>query len=102
MVKAATVVAWHRKGSKLFRTSKSHRQKPGRPRIDKDARKPIVEMANTNVGWGAPRIHGERLKLGIQVSQSTVQRYMRKKKAPSGSRQRWKTFVFFVLSVDRR
>ena len=127
MVEPATVVAWHRKGFKLFWTWKSRRRKPGRPRVDKDVRKLIVEMANTNVGWGAPRIHGELVKLGIEVSQSTVQRYMPKREAPSGSRQRWKTFlhnhmhqslaidfavvptitfeviyVFFVLSVERR
>ena len=93
MVKPSTVVGWHRKGFKLFWTSKSRRRPPGRPRIDKDVRKLIIEMASTNIGWGAPRIHGELLKLGIMVSQSTVQRYMPKRKAPPGSRQRWRTFL---------
>ena len=127
MVKPATVVGWHRQGLKLFWTWKSRKRRPGRPRIDKDIRKLIVEMASTNVGWGAPRIHGELLRLGITVCERTVQRYMPKRNAPPGSRQRWKTFlhnhlrkslaidfavvptitfdiiyVFFVLSVDRR
>jgi transposase InsO family protein len=123
MVKPSTVVGWHRQGFKLFWTWKSRKRRPGRPRIDKDIRKLIVEMASTNVGWGAPRIHGELLKLGITVCERTVQRYMPKRRAPPGSRQRWQTFmqnhlheslaidfavtfdiiyVFFVLSVDRR
>jgi len=127
MVKPATVVRWHRKGFRLFWTWKSRKRRPGRPRLDKDVRKLIVEMANTNVGWGAPRIHGELLKLGITVSERTVQRYMPKRDAPPGSQQRWRTFlnnhmqeslaidftvaptiafkviyIFFVLSVDRR
>ena len=93
MVKPSTVVGWHRKGFKLFWTWKSRNRRPGRPRIDKDVRKLIIEMASTNIGWGAPRIHGELLKLGIMVSQSTVQRYMPKRKAPPGSRQRWRTFL---------
>jgi transposase InsO family protein len=84
-------------------------------------------MAEMNVGWGAPRVHGELLKLGIEISEITVSRYMPKRPAPAGSRQRWATFlqnhlheilavdfavvptatfgilyVFFVLSLDRR
>jgi len=127
MVKPATVVGWHRQGFKLFWKWKSRKRGPGRPRIAKGVRKLIVEMAEMNVGWGAPRIHGELLKLGIQVSETTVQRYMPKKAAPPGSQQRWLTFlrnhtheslaidfavvptitfeiiyVFFILSVDRR
>jgi len=84
-------------------------------------------MAEMNVGWGAPRIHGELLKLGIELSEITVSRYMPKHPPPAGSRQRWATFlrnhlhetlaidfavvptatfgivyVFFVLSLERR
>lgn len=127
MVKPETVVAWHRKGFKLFWRWKSRRHPPGRPRITKDVQRLIVNMAATNVGWGAPRIHGELLKLGTRISQSTVQRYMPRRKPSPESRQRWRTFlrnhvheslaidfavvptitfeiiyVFFVLSVDRR
>ena len=92
-----------------------------------EIRKLIEEMAQTNVGWGAPRIHGELRKLGIRVSEATVSRYMPKRPAPPGSGQRWSAFlanhlretlaidfavvptitfglmyVFFVLSLDRR
>ena len=127
MVKPATVLAWHRKGFKLFWRWKSRRRGPGRPRIPPEVRKLIVEMAEMNVGWGAPRIHGELLKLGIEVSEVTVSRYMPKRPPPAGSRQRWTTFVrnhlhetlaidfavvptatfgilyvFFVLSLERR
>jgi hypothetical protein len=67
MVKPATVVAWHKKGFRLFWRWKSRKRGPGRPRVHKDVRKLIVEMAVANVGWGAPRIHGELLKLGIEI-----------------------------------
>jgi hypothetical protein len=127
VVKPATVLAWHRKGFKLFWRWKSRKRGPGRPRISDEIRKLIVEMAEMNVGWGAPRIHGELLKLGIEVSEMTVSRYMPKLPPPTGSRQRWATFlrnhlhetlaidfavvptstygivyVFFVLSLERR
>ena len=81
------------KGFQALLDLEEPKQATRRPRIDKDIRKLIIEMASTNVGWGAPRIHGELLKLGIMVSQSTVQRYMPKRKAPPGSRQRWRTFL---------
>ncbi len=127
LVKPATVVAWHRKGFKLFWRWKSRKRGPGRPRISAELRKLIIEMAEMNVGWGAPRIHGELLKLGIELSEISVSRYMPKRPPPAGSRQRWATFlrnhlhetlavdfavipsatfgilyVFFVLSLDRR
>ena len=127
IVKPATVIRWHRSGFRLFWRWKSRRRGPGRPRISPRVRKLIVEMATANVGWGAPRIHGELLKLGIRVSEVTVSRYMPRRAAPAGSRQRWSTFlrnhrpetlaidfavvpsvrfeliyVFFVLSLDRR
>jgi transposase InsO family protein len=127
MVKPATVLAWHRKGFKLFWRWKSRKRGLGRPRIPLEIRRLIIEMATMNVGWGAPRIHGELLKLGIEISEVTVSRYMPEVPAPMGSRQRWATFfrnhlhetlaidfavvptatfgilyVFFVLSLDRR
>ena len=127
LVKPATVVAWHRKGFKLFWRWKSRKRGPGRPRISAELRRLIIEMAEMNVGWGAPRIHGELLKLGIELSEISVSRYMPKRPPPAGSRQRWATFlrnhlhetlavdfavipsatfgilyVFFVLSLDRR
>ena len=127
LVKPATVVAWHRRGFKLFWRWKSRKRGPGRPRISAELRKLIIEMAKMDVGWGAPRIHGELLKLGIELSEISVSRYMPKRPPPADSRQRWATFlhnhlhetlavdfavvptatfdilyVFFVLSLDRR
>jgi putative transposase len=76
---------------------------PGRPAIPQDQINLIKQMATDNPLWGAPRIHGELLKLGIDISQSTVLRYM-PKNAPRTTRQRWKTFLknhtSQIVSVD--
>ena len=86
-----TVVRWHRQGFRLYWRWKSRGQKPGRPPIDTALRNLIREMQATNMGWGAPRIHGELLKLGIDISQATVSKYMvRLRKPPS---QTWRTFL---------
>jgi hypothetical protein len=74
IVKAETVVAWHRRGFRLFWTWKS-RHRAGRPAVPHDVRALIRDMSTANPLWGAPRIHGELLKLGISVSQSTVSTY---------------------------
>jgi len=90
IVKAQTVVAWHRRGFRLFWTWKS-RRRTGRPLVSADARALIRKMAHENPLWGAPRIHGELLKLGVQVSQATVAKYMaRPATRPS---QSWRTFL---------
>ena len=78
-----TVVRWHRQGFRLYWRWKSRGPKPGRPPIDKPLRNLIREMQATNTGWGAPRIHGELLKLGIEISQATVSKYMRHPKKPA-------------------
>ncbi len=86
-----TVVRWHREGFRRYWTWKSRRQHAGRPSVDIEIRKLIRQMQAENVGWGAPRIHGELLKLGIDLSQATVSKYMvRQKKPPS---QTWRTFL---------
>jgi transposase InsO family protein len=120
-----TVVRWHKQGFRLYWRWKSRGPHPGRPPIDKALRKLIRKMQATNTGWGAPRIHGELLKLGIEVSQATVSKYMLHPKRPPS--QSWRTFlnnhtdclaamdfftvptarfrvlyVFIVLSHDRR
>src|ERR671911_606903 len=69
MVKPATVIAWHRRGFRLFWTWKS-RGRTGRPTVSKEVPALIRELSAANPLWGAPRIHGELLKLGISVSQS--------------------------------
>jgi len=90
IVKPETVVAWHRKGFRLYWTWKS-RRRVGRQPVDPEVRDLIRKMSASNPLWGAPRIHGEILKLGIQVSQTTVAKYMvRARKPPS---QTWRTFL---------
>jgi putative transposase len=120
-----TVVRWHRRGFRLYWRWKSRRPRQGRPQINKTLRKLIRKMQATNMGWGAPRIHGELLKLGIEISQATVSKYMLHPQKPPS--QFWRTFldnhqdclaamdfftvptatfralyVFIVLSHDRR
>jgi transposase InsO family protein len=90
IVRPETVLAWHRRGFRLFWTWKS-RRRLGRPTIPSDVRSLIRRMAEANSLWGAPRIHGELLKLGIDVSQATVARYMARRRRPPS--QTWRTFL---------
>jgi putative transposase len=71
IVKPETVIAWHRRGFRWWWAWKS-RRRMGRPTVPADVRSLIRTMAQTNPLWGAPRMHGELLKLGIDVSQATV------------------------------
>src|SRR5467141_2454693 len=85
------VVAWHRAAFRLFWTWKVRCGKPGRPVISSEVRDLIRKMCRENPGWGAPRIHGEVLKLGIDIGQSSVSKSMvRCRKPPS---QTWRTFL---------
>jgi transposase InsO family protein len=90
IVQPVTVIRWHRTGFRLYWRWKS-RSRGGRPRIPREIRRLIREMSLANRLWGAPRIHGELLKLGIEVAQSTVAKYMAK--SGRGSAQTWKTFL---------
>ena len=91
IVKPETVMAWHRRGFRLYWTWKSRQGRPGRPEVSHEVRELIRKMNVANPLWGAPRIHGELLKLGIEVSQATVAKYMaRQRKPPS---QTWRTFL---------
>ena len=84
------IVRWHRKGFSAFWRWKS-RPLGGRPRIDKEVRDLIRRMSFENPLWGAPHIHGELLKLGFDIAQSTVSKYMVPRRGrPS---QTWKTFL---------
>jgi hypothetical protein len=90
IVKPETVIAWHRRGFRLWWAWKSSRRM-GRPTVPADVRTLIRTMAQANPRWGAPRIHGELLKLGIDVSQATVAKYtVRRRQPPS---QTWRTFL---------
>ena len=90
VVRPETVIAWHRRGFRLFWTWKS-RHRTGRPGVPAAVRALIREMSGANPLWGAPRIHGELLKLGISLSQSTIAKYMRRPRRPPS--QTWLTFL---------
>jgi hypothetical protein len=88
LVKPATIVQWHRQGFRLFWRWRS---RSGRPSADREIRDLIRQMSSANPLWGAPRIHGELLKLGIEISQATVAKYMvRRRGTPS---QTWRSFL---------
>jgi putative transposase len=91
IVQPETVVAWHRAGFRLFWTWKVRRGQTGRPLISREVRDLIRKMCRENPAWGAPRIHGELIKLGIQIGETSVGKYMvRWRKPPS---QTWRTFL---------
>ena len=88
LVKPATIVRWHRQGFRLYWRWRS---RSGRPSVDREVRDLIRHVNSANPLWGAPRIRGELLKLGIQVSQATVAKYMvRRVGRPSPT---WRSFL---------
>jgi putative transposase len=124
IMKADTVIAWNRKGFRLYWTWKSRGPK-GRPPKSREIRNLVRTMSLANPGWGGPRIHGELMKLGINIGETTEAKYMVRPRRPPS--QTWKTFlknhmheivsadffvvptatfrvlfVFLVLSHDRR
>src|ERR1019366_8794052 len=82
LVKPATVIQWHRQGFRIYWRWRSRSQRPGRPGVNREIRDLIRQMSVANPLWGAPRIHGEMLKLGIEVSQATVGRHMVRRHGP--------------------
>src|ERR1700686_3399342 len=90
IVKPETVIKWHRAGFRSYWRRKS-RRRGGRPTIPPEIRKLIREMSIANPLWGAPRIHGELLRLGIDVGQTSVAKYIVKRREPPS--QGWKTFL---------
>src|SRR6202022_3159499 len=88
LAQAATVVQCHRQGFRLFWRWRS---RLGRPSVDREVRDLIRQMSVANPPWGAPRIHGELFKLGIEISQATVAKYMvRRRGTPSPT---WRSFL---------
>src|ERR1700683_1644929 len=85
-----TVIAWHRRAFAWYWTRKS-RRRPRRPNVAAEIRDLIRNLSQANPLWGAPRIHGELLKLGIEVAQSTVAKYLRRPRKPPS--QTWQTFL---------
>ena len=128
LVSPETVVRWHRAGFALYwRAISRARQVVGRKRISKEVRDLIFRMVAENATWGAPRIHGELLMLGFDVSERTVSRWMRRAPRDPEPAKRWLAFLrnhreaiaamdlftvptvtfsvlycFFVVSHDRR
>jgi putative transposase len=102
IVKPKTFIAWHRKGFRLFWTWKVRHGRTGRPAVSCQVRQLIRTMSRANPLWGAPRIHGELLKLGIEAGETSVGKYMvRHRKPPT---QTWRTFlenhISQLVSVD--
>jgi hypothetical protein len=128
IVTPETVVRWHRSGFALYwRAISRFRRVIGRKKISKEIRDLIFRMVAENPTWGAPRIHGELLMLGFDVSERTVSRWMRQASRESENTKRWLTFLrnhreaiaamdfftvptitfsmlycFFIVSHDRR
>src|SRR5271163_3995677 len=90
IIEPETLVRWHRSGFRRYWRWKS-RSRGGRPQIDVELRTLIRRMSIENLLWGAPRIHGELLKLGFEIAQSSVAKYMVKRRAPPS--QGWRTFL---------
>src|SRR5262245_4849934 len=91
IVKPETVIAWHRQSFRFYWRWLSRRKSVGRPMIGSEVRALIKEMTQANPLWGAPRIHGELLKLGIEISERTVSRLIPKRRKPPS--QTWRTFL---------
>src|ERR1700680_731065 len=90
IVRPETIIRWHRAGFRAYWRWRS-RNRVGRPMISSELRTLIGEMSRANALWGAPHIHGELLKLGFEIAQSTVARYMCRRRGPPS--QGWRTFL---------
>jgi transposase InsO family protein len=101
ILKPQTVIRWHRAGFRAYWRWKS-RPRGGRPTMPTEIRQLIREMSVANPLWGAPRIHGELLKLGIDIGQTSVAKYMAKRRGPPS--QGWRTFLHnhanAIVSMD--
>ena len=89
--KPDTLMRWHRRGFRLYWTWRSRSRRGGRLSIPQDVRDLIRRISQDNPLWGAPRVHGELLMLGIEVSQATVAKYMIRQRRPPS--QSWRTFL---------
>ncbi len=90
IIRPETLMRWHRAGFRRYWRWKS-RSLGGRPQVDAELRELIRRISLDNPLWGAPRVHGELLKLGFEVAQSSVAKYMVKRCGPPS--QRWRTFL---------
>ena len=101
IVRPETIVRWHRAGFRIFWRWKS-RSRAGRPKVPLEVRRLSREISLANPLWGAPRIHGELLKLGIDIGQTSVAKYMARRRRPPS--QGWRTFLLNhadgIASID--
>ena len=89
-----TVARWHRAGFRLYWNWLSHcEEKDGRKPISKKLRELIFQMVAENPTWGAPRIHGELMKLGFDISERTVSRWVQRAPRKIDPSKRWKAFL---------
>lgn len=91
LVQPDTVLRWHREWLRRRWTRRSRRPPGGRPTVNQEIRALVAEMASANPLWGAPRIHGELGKLGLDVSERTVSRLLARRRRPPS--QTWRTFL---------
>jgi putative transposase len=91
LIKADTVVGWQRKGFRIYWARISKRKSAGRRQVSSEVRALIKKMSEANLFWGAPRLHGELLKLGIEISERTVSRLIHKDRKPPS--QTWRAFL---------
>src|SRR5262249_10964470 len=92
-VKPETVIRWHRAGFRRYWTWRSPLGRRGRPAIATELRTLIHRMATENPTWGAPRIHGELLMLGFDVSERTISRHLPRRSSRPDAVHRWVTFL---------
>ena len=99
IVKPETVIRWHRAGFRAYWRRRSG-PRAGRPQTALEIRRLIRDVSLANPLWGAQRIHGELLKLGIEIGQTTVAKYMAKERRPPS--QGWRTFITIMLRGSQR
>lgn len=92
IVKPDTVIRWHRQGFRLYWRRKCRGNKPGRPPMDPEIKALIFRIADANPTWGAPKIHGELGKLGIEISERSVSGLL-SRRTPKPPSQTWTTFI---------
>jgi putative transposase len=94
MVRPETVVRWHRTGFRLYWAWLSRtRWEGGRKPLSEESRELVVRMVAENPTWGAPRIHGELLQLGFDISERTVSRWINRAPKSPASARRWLSFL---------
>jgi hypothetical protein len=92
IVKPETVIGWHRGGFRIYWRWRS-RSRGGRPRITQELRDLIVQLADENPDWGAPKIHGELQKLGFTIAERSVARYLRRIVRRGDPKRKWLAFL---------